>query len=306
MAAFSFTWPDGADLMPGVRVMLALLIGLLLATAAVVRPLGRTTPGPLRQQVTSWWLLLPPVFAAWALYPLGVPALVLLISALAARDLVALCDPARATPLRWCFVGLMALQAALCAAGLALWNVVLMAALVPLLVHRWRTQAATRRESLLQALFALQSAGLWCLVALPTDLMPRDQSATWFLYLCVVTALNDIGQFLVGTRFGRHRLATRISPNKTWQGVGGGLLVSVLCSVLVGQALGLASLPWLVGMGLVLSIAGLLGDLMFSAGKRWLGVKDYSRLIPGHGGILDRVDSLVLTAPVLLIALRIT
>jgi phosphatidate cytidylyltransferase len=134
---------------------------------------------------------------------------------------------------------------------------------------------------------------------------PQGLSANWFLYLCVVTALNDISQFLVGTRFGRHKLAARISPNKTWQGVGGGLVFSVLFSLMVGHALGLAAPPWLFGMGVVLSVAGLLGDLMFSAGKRWLGIKDYGRLIPGHGGILDRVDSLVLTAPVMLIALRL-
>jgi predicted CDP-diglyceride synthetase/phosphatidate cytidylyltransferase len=72
--------------------MLALVLGLLLATVIVVRPRRGGTPGKLRAQVTSWWLLLPPVFAAWALYPFGVPALVLLISVLAAKELTGLAN----------------------------------------------------------------------------------------------------------------------------------------------------------------------------------------------------------------------
>lgn len=285
--------------------MLALVLGLLLATAIVVRPRRGGTPGKLRAQVTSWWLLLPPVFAAWALHPFGAPALVLLISALAAKELTGLANRRPYGGLWLRFASLMVLQAALGVMGMSPWNVTLMLALAAVHGCVWLASGCVRRESLLQALFAMQAAGLWCLVAMAPATMPQGLSANWFLYLCVVTALNDIGQFLIGTRFGRHKLAARISPNKTWQGVGGGLVSSVLFSLMVGHALGLASPPWLFGMGVVLSVAGLLGDLMFSAGKRWLGIKDYGRLIPGHGGILDRVDSLVLTAPVMLIALRL-
>jgi phosphatidate cytidylyltransferase len=292
-----------ADLVAGVRVMLALLAGLTLATAIVVRP-GRAAAGMLRAQVTSWWFLLPPVFAAWALYPLGVSALVLAISALAARELADLSDAPGAARLRRRFLGLLVAQAALDAAGLEPWGAAAMLAFAAVHFRVWRAAAATRRDGLLQALFGLQAAGLGCLVILGSQPVSRPPSATWFLYLCVVTALNDIGQFLVGTRFGRHKLAARVSPNKTWQGVGGGLASSVLFSMAVGHALGLASLPWLCGMGIALCVAGLAGDLLFSAAKRLLGIKDYSGLIPGHGGILDRVDSLVLTAPVLLLALR--
>jgi phosphatidate cytidylyltransferase len=193
----------------------------------------------------------------------------------------------------------------LAALDLSLWSSVLLLAFATLEMRDWRRARDARRDALLQALFAVQAAGLWCLVAMPPAGMSRALSAAWFLYACVVTVLNDVGQFLAGTLFGRHKLAVRISPQKTWQGLGGGLLFSVCASMAVGHALRVATLPWLAVMGVVLSVAGLLGDLVFSAGKRSLGIKDYSRLIPGHGGILDRVDSLVLTAPVMLVALRL-
>ncbi len=298
------TWPQAADLVSGTRLMLVLMFGLLLATAIVARPRKGSTPGMLRAQVTSWWFLLPPVFAAWALYPIGVPALVLLISVLAARELNGLSGRRPDGGLGLRFASLIALQAALGVLGMSAWNVLTMLVLAAVNAGLWRASQGTHRQALLQALFAVQAAGLWCLVAMAPASMPQSLSATWFLYLCVVTALNDIGQFLTGTRFGRHKLAKRISPNKTWQGAAGGVVFSVLFSLMVGRALGLASPPWLFCMGIVLSIAGLLGDLLFSAAKRVLGIKDYSRLIPGHGGILDRVDSLVLTAPVMLVALR--
>lgn len=283
--------------------MLALVLGLAVATALVLRARPVGSSSMLRAQVTSWWRLLPPVFVAWGLDPLGVPLLVLLISLLAAKELHGLSEQPSVPGLGPRFALLIAMQAALGAVGQGIWNVLLMLVLATLNAGAWHASGGAHRSALLQALFAAQAAGLWCMAVMAPVVPPQGEAATWFLYLCVVTALNDIGQFLIGTRFGRHKLATRISPNKTWQGFGGGLVVSAVVSMLVGHSLGLASLPWLFWMGLVLSIAGLLGDLMFSAGKRRLGVKDYGRLIPGHGGILDRVDSLVLTAPSLLLAL---
>lgn len=307
MLAFplQITLPQTADLVPGIQLALLLVLGLLLATATVVRLQPQRTSGSLRDQVVSWWFLLPAVFAVWVLYPLGVLALVLLISALAATELSALSECKARGGLRLWFNGLITVQAALSVMGMSAWNIPLMAALAAMSVGTWYGFKCVHRGLLLQAVFAIQAAGLWCLVAMPPASMPQRLSATWFLYLCVVTALNDIAQFLIGTRFGRHRLAMRISPNKTWQGAGGGLLFSVLCSLAVGHVLELASPFWLLCMGPVLSIAGILGDLMFSLGKRLLNVKDYGRLIPGHGGVLDRVDSLVLTAPTLMIALQL-
>ena len=292
-----------ADLEAGLKVGLALLIGLSVATLLVVRLRRPIGTGSLRQQVTSWWWLLPPVFVAWALRPGGLVVLVLAMSLLAAVDLARLDDrPAGYSARPALLVGLV-LQCLLVSSGLAQASVALMALLAPVLFAAWRRCGASRRDLLLLALFATQAAGLGCLAVLAAAPSPR--AADWCLWLCIVTSLNDIGQYLVGTRFGRHRMTLRISPNKTWQGFGGGLVFSAIFSMAVGRALDLATLPWLAGVGLLLSVAGLLGDLLFSAGKRALGIKDYSALIPGHGGILDRIDSLVLTAPVLLAALRL-
>ena len=307
--------PFNAELMLGVWVMLFLVFALSLATGFVSKRPSTSERSQLREQVTSWWWLLPPVFAAWGIYPLGVSVLALLISALAALELTALSTPLRMQGLRWRFVGLWSVQVSAWALDAELPLAALMFGFACVMHQIWRDRgfglrpgngrtSAERREALLLALFAVQVAGIACLLALPPPNMSLDVAAAWFLYLCVVTALNDIGQFLVGKRFGRHRLAVSISPHKTWQGLGGGLLFSAVVSVWVGRSLGLASVPWLLCMGLVLCVAGLLGDLLFSAGKRALQIKDYGQLIPGHGGILDRVDSLIATAPVLLIALR--
>lgn len=144
------------------------------------------------------------------------------------------------------------------------------------------------------------------LAAFPTLPFGAHQNLAWLFYLFTLTALNDIAQFVFGKLFGRDRIAPRISPNKTWQGLAGGIAVSQLHSLVLGAYLDLASLPILALFGLLLSLAGFAGDLMFSAAKRRLGLKDFSTLIPGHGGILDRVDSLVLTAPSLYCLLRLT
>eukprot|EP01034_Spumella_vulgaris_P028387 gene28386-35232_t len=136
-------------------------------------------------------------------------------------------------------------------------------------------------------------------VADPALPLSPHQRLAWLFYLYVLTSLNDVGQFISGTLFGRHRIAPGISPNKTWQGLLGGVAASLLLSLALGSYLHLAGGGRLAAFAVLLSLGGFCGDLMFSAAKRVLGVKDFSQLIPGHGGILDRVDSLVVTAPLL-------
>ena len=117
------------------------------------------------------------------------------------------------------------------------------------------------------------------------------------LLLIVLTEANDILQFLNGKLFGRRKIIPWISPNKTEAGFIGGLFFSTL----LGATLWPLILPihWAqgAGLGFVLSAGGMLGDLVCSAIKRHRGVKDFSDLIPGHGGVIDRLDSLLVTAP---------
>ena len=139
--------------------------------------------------------------------------------------------------------------------------------------------------------------------------------AGWFLFLVILTETDDIFQAIVGRLFGnhkRHRISPTISPNKTWEGFFGGMLVIVILAPLIapwlttlGQQAGPFSLSpalqaWVAPMlaAVLISFAGFFGDINMSAIKRDSGVKDSSKLLPGMGGIIDRVDSLTITAPV--------
>ena len=102
-----------------------------------------------------------------------------------------------------------------------------------------------------------------------------------------------------GRAFGKHKLFERISPKKTWEGAIGGLVFSVAFGGLV-KFLALPEVPWVHALvvAALIDIAGVLGDLVESMFKRSFGVKDSGRIMPGHGGILDRIDSLLFSAPV--------
>lgn len=114
----------------------------------------------------------------------------------------------------------------------------------------------------------------------------------------LVTVFSDIGGYAVGVKFGKHPMAPSLSPKKSWEGFAG----SVLSCALVG-AISLPLLldgPWWAGvlLGVVAAAAATLGDLIESSIKRDLGIKDMSTILPGHGGLMDRLDSLVVVAPV--------
>ncbi|MCQ2793267.1 MAG: phosphatidate cytidylyltransferase [Bacilli bacterium] len=137
-----------------------------------------------------------------------------------------------------------------------------------------------------------------------TPLFKYFQSSLLLVYVILGTILNDIGAYFFGILFGKHKLNPRISPKKTWEGFYGGMIISFAFTVafaLIMSAVGLPLLPfldvqhfyWVLLISAVMPIIANLGDFTFSAIKRSFGIKDFSKLLPGHGGVLDRIDSLL-------------
>lgn len=129
----------------------------------------------------------------------------------------------------------------------------------------------------------------------------------WLLTALTIVWAADSGAYFAGKHWGRRKLAPRISPNKTWAGVGGGLVAGLLAALLFGWIAGVAlpKVPALLLTAAVTVAASVLGDLFESLVKRHAGAKDSSHLIPGHGGVLDRVDGVLAALPVFAIVKEI-
>lgn len=123
------------------------------------------------------------------------------------------------------------------------------------------------------------------------------------LYFIFAVQSNDVLQYIFGKLFGRHSLAKNISPNKTIEGAVLGAIASAVISSLLASWLVPIAIPHVFMLGLLLAVAGTIGDLMISKFKRGRQIKDMGTLLPGHGGILDRIDSLLLSAPLFFIFL---
>jgi phosphatidate cytidylyltransferase len=139
-------------------------------------------------------------------------------------------------------------------------------------------------------------------LSLARDLAPDATLARWLVYVFVVAKASDMGGWLVGKPFGRHKLLPAVSPKKSWEGLAGGLALSVVAALFLPAALGIAAGAWPAGRralyGLALGSASVLAGFTQSAWKRRFGVKDSSALIPEIGGVLDMADSLLLAIPV--------
>lgn len=140
------------------------------------------------------------------------------------------------------------------------------------------------------------------------NFFPRVNGPFYVLYFILVTKFSDLGAYVVGSMFGKHKMIPRISPAKTWEGFAGAVLISTGASIAFAAAAG----PKLAGMnlfhatvlGVILSCAAVVGDLIESLFKREAGVKDSGGLFPGIGGILDLVDSILFNAPLMYLYLR--
>ncbi|MGE0113664.1 MAG: phosphatidate cytidylyltransferase [Steroidobacteraceae bacterium] len=137
----------------------------------------------------------------------------------------------------------------------------------------------------------------WLTLALMHLQLPAGPQWVLFLFLMIVSA--DIGGFLFGRRFGHTKLAPRVSPGKTWEGVAGGLLLSMLVATAGGYWFAVP-LRGFLPLCLTTVLMSVVGDLTESLFKRHAGLKDSGNLLPGHGGVLDRIDSMTAAAPVFL------
>lgn len=128
----------------------------------------------------------------------------------------------------------------------------------------------------------------------------RHAGISTLFYILFVIWTTDSGAYMIGRKLGRHKLAPQISPNKTWEGSIGGTVVAVIVGTIwVWFFPQTYSLPVMILLTILFSICGQMGDLVESSLKRFYGVKDSGKILPGHGGILDRFDSLLFVLPVL-------
>jgi phosphatidate cytidylyltransferase len=292
----------------------ALLIGTVIRGVARLRSEDEHARERMASLLT-WWVLAVLFAGAILLGALGVCALLAAASLLGFREFARLAAvrPADRLAARAVLVAIPALYLAiLLGAGpraIAALPVVALLLVIAAQLSRSRTEGYIRSTGgllfgVLTVVFGLAHGAL--LATLPgaaavpgsdVDGVALQQGASWFLYLVLLTQINDIAQALVGRRIGKHKITPRISPHKTWEGFAGGGVVTVLVALALAPLLTPLAPLHAALAGLVVFGAGFLGDINMSAVKRDAGVKDSSTLLPGMGGMLDRVDSLTLTAP---------
>lgn len=169
----------------------------------------------------------------------------------------------------------------------------------PALIAGEESPSTRRSTSKIKSIF-ISVAGIFVLTVCWVSLsFLRNQSPKWVIILLLIVWLADTAAYFTGRRFGRHFLAPHISPKKTWEGAFGAFLAVFAMMLTGGWLMGLKmnSLVYLTLLALATTFISILGDLFESLLKRQAGTKDSGQLLPGHGGLLDRIDSLIAAAP---------
>ena len=299
-------------LTPGVRLVLGGILGLLIISSGVTWRLIRKGPAEkyaeLAARVKSWWIMVAIFVVAIAVDRRLSIVFFGFISFLALKEYLSLIPTRRADRrvLFWAYLSIP-LQYYWVYNGWYGMFIVFIPVWVMLLVSA-RMVLIGETKDFLRAVGTLQ----WGLMLMVFSIshqayllvLDPGRGAALVLYLVVLTQLNDVAQYIWGKTLGRHKVVPTVSPNKTVEGLIGGILTTTGLSMLLAPILTPLSFPDSIAAGLMIGAGGFLGDITIGAVKRDIGVKDAGTMLPGHGGVLDRINSLTYTAPLFFHFLR--
>lgn len=299
------------NLSENLKIALAGIFALLSISSIIVALLVRVRPQAdfteLKQRVQSWWVMAIIFALALSLSRTVSVVFLALVSFLALKEYLSLIPTRRADrrvlllaylsiPLQYTFIGLE--RFGFFIITVPVYMLLLIPALMVLIgeTRGFLRAVGTLHWGLMMTVFSVGHAAF--LLVLPAQGNPNGGGPGLLLFLVLLTQLNDVAQYLWGKSIGGSKALPTVSPGKTQAGLAGGVLTTTALAWLLA--------PWLTPLtgfqslvaGFAIGVAGFLGDVTVSAVKRDLGIKDSGTLLPGHGGILDRIDSLTYTAPV--------
>ncbi len=294
-----------------VRSTIGGIFGLLLVATLVVSALRRARPEKdwkeLTQRVNTWWIMTTIFFVAIVASRTVSICFFALVSFLALKEYLSLI-PTRRADRRVLFWAYLAIPFQFYWVYLEWYGMfiifipVYMFLLLPMRMitigqpEGFLRAAGTLHWGLMTMVFNFSHAAFLLILRLQ-DTPDELPGPGLVLYLVVLTQLNDIAQYIWGKSFGRRKIVASVSPGKTWAGFLGGVATTVALGTIAGPFLTPMNYTQACFAGLIIGVGGFVGDVCISALKRDLHIKDSGSLLPGHGGILDRIDSLTYTAP---------
>lgn len=285
------------------------IIGLLVLGSLVAAILTVARPArdyrELRQRMSSWWVMIALLAGALLLGWQATLGLFAVVSFIALREFLSLA-PTRREDRLIILASYLAIPVSYAFVAADIYGIYLV--IIPVyafLILPWLMAVIGQTRGYLSSVALFHWGLMTCvynigyaafLMRTPASEAPAGAAGLVF-FLLVATEFNDVAQYVWGKLFGRNKIIPKVSPNKTWEGFLGGWATTAALIWFVGPVFTPLHGIGLATMAFVLPVAGFAGDVTMSAIKRDIGVKDTSHLIPGHGGILDRIDSLTFTAP---------
>ncbi len=291
--------------------IILLILGILVFSTLLFFIWGKMKPQAnlieLKLRTKSWWGMATMFILAAVINPLISYFAFGLLSFMALRELATISKNVRDADRRvliWCYIAIP-IQYVLAYNGLfnlfVIFIPIVMFIWIPfMLVMRGETTEIGRSMSVLPTqlmLTVFSLSHLAFLLSLPEIAGFNAGGRGLLLFIVFITEINDVFQFTWGKLLGRHKIIPKISPNKTWEGFIGGILTTTIIGYFLRFLTPFSETEALV-VSFIVACAGFVGDVVVSAVKRDIGLKDTGTLIPGHGGILDRIDSLSITAVV--------
>lgn len=289
--------------------MAAIFAVLIIATVIVLFLRRHDTENKhkeLSDRVKSWWLMIAIFFSAMLLSPLVSVIFFGFLSFLAFKEYISII-PLRQVDRGVLFLAYLTIPIQYYLVGTQWYGMFVV--FIPVWVFfllPFRLISTGKTEGFLYSvsaiswgimitIFAISHAAM--LLQFPASETHAAGGAGLLLFMAILNQGNDVAQYVWGKMLGKRKIVPSVSPKKTWEGFIGGMLTTACVAVALAPLLTPFSLPVAAFVGIAIAATGFIGDVTFSALKRDMGIKDTGSLLPGHGGILDRIDSLSLTAP---------